>query len=334
MQRRLPALIGAATTLLLSALSVVPVLAGPALSVGEVVVAGFQGSVYRVDPALGSVQLFAQAVHLDAPFNVAASANGRAVFVADQNSGGGSVIRIDLATGIQSTLVSGDSVYAVDAIALGPDGYLYAGRGAGPLGPAAIVRIDPQSGAVTAVSSGGNLSWPRDMEFSADATLYVLEALYVSGGAIGAVLRIDLGTGAQTIVASGGYFQAVQGLGTAANGFIYVVDSFAADRVLKIDAASGQQSIVSENGMMCLPRDVAVERDGNLLVTDGCAAVPCPSGTCVNAAVLRIDSQGGAQTVVASNDGLDDPSGLIIFQGGSVTASRATTWGAVKAAYR
>lgn len=308
---------------------------GPWMQVGNAVVVDFQGSVSNVDRASGLVTLLSGPGQFDVPVNAAISPKGDTLFVADQNAGGGTIFRVSVATGNLSVIVSGAAVNGVGAVALGSDGYLYAGRRAGALGPAAIVRIDRHSGIVVPISSGGLLDWPRDMEFGADGMLYVLEALYVGGGGIGAILRIDLASGAQSIVSSGGSFYGVQGIGTAANGLIYVADYFPKPHIVRVEIASGGQSIVAQDSLMGLPRDVAVERDGSLLVSDCCAAVPCPAGLCGQPAILRIDPSTGIQSVLATGGGMTtDPSGLVIFKGGSVTDVRPTTWGAIKASYR
>jgi DNA-binding beta-propeller fold protein YncE len=315
----------------------VPASAALSIHRDEVVVAEFDRAVHTVEPGTGTVGEVSESGQFDVPFNVAISPDGQSVFVADQNANGGTIFRIDEVPGVQHVVVAGNSVNAVDAIAFGPDGKLYAARRSGPDGPAGIVRVDPGSGAVTPVSLGGKFDWPRDLEFASDGALYVLEALYYDGsgqGGPGAIVRVDLESGAQTVVTSGQFFQGVQGMGSAADGKIYVAQYFAFAQVLEVDIATGAQSLVTQGGSLCVPRDVAVERTGNLLVTDGCALVPCESGDCVRPAVIRVQRMGGAQSVVASGAPLGDLSGLVIFRGGSEAPVRPVSWGRLKAAYR
>lgn len=84
-------------------------------------------------------------------------------------------------------------------------------------GPRELVRIDPVTGNITVLSSGGLFVDPRDLEVAPNGDVLVADAqaLPDTSGARGAIIRVDPVTGAQVVVSSGGYFRQLWGIAIA-----------------------------------------------------------------------------------------------------------------------
>ena len=166
---------------------------------------------------------------------------------------------------------------------------------------AQIVRIDPQSGAQEAVSSGGLLRRPYGIVALPSGPMLVADA---EAGLINIDLRLPAGQ-QQSIVSSGGLLRQPMGLALEAGGTVVVTDS---NRVIRIDPTrwSGNQTLVSTGGSFSTPHAVVVEPSGTILVANQGGGQ----------SMLRVDPRTGSQTVVPGSKTCAN--GMTIDAGGNV----------------
>ena len=169
------------------------------------------GQVLKVTAA-GAVSVLASGVNLNDPNGIAVGADEDAL-VAESgptgtgvgNPADGKVVRVDTNTGAQTlitagllnptglALVPGGSAYVTDngQLADGFDGLLN--------------RVDPRTGAATAIAVGGNLNNPQQLEMDAAGFAVVADAGDDLGSATldGSVFKVDPKTGGQVLVAAG-----------------------------------------------------------------------------------------------------------------------------------
>jgi len=156
-----------------------------------------------------------------------------------------------------------------------------------------VIQVNPNTGAQTLISSGGNLVNPFGITLDAAGQIIVADSAALGGG--GAVIRIDPTTGAQTVVSSGGNFVNPRGVAIDTAGQIIVVDSSGA--VIRIDPTTGAQTVVSSGGEFVNPFGIVIDTAGDLLITDPDALRGGQGG------VIRVDPVTGAQTTVFAGFG-------------------------------
>ena len=119
------------------------------------------------------------------------------ILVADRGSN--AVLAIDPTTGDQSILASGAPFVALSGLTF--DRFrrvIYVtDHGDGMGQPAAIYRVDPESGVISPVSVGGDLVQPESLLVESSR-----QSLLVADGLPGRLIRVELASGAQSIVAS------------------------------------------------------------------------------------------------------------------------------------
>lgn len=212
--------------------------------------------------------------------------------------GPSNILVVDPATGSQRVLSS--AVSFPTGVAFGPSGRLFITD----VNARAIVQLNPDTGAVTTVSSGGNLVSPLGLAIGSNGDFFVLNG----GNAFGAptaVVRVNPQTGAQSVVSSGALLTDPTRLTLEANGDILVTNGrfTGSSGVLRIDPVTGAQSVVTSGGNFFAPTGITVDGNGNILVTELLFA----SG------LVRVDPATGAQTIVSSR-------GLLIGSGGIAVA--------------
>jgi len=127
---------------------------------------------------------------------------------------GAYVIAVDTTTGAQ-TLVKAFGCHALGGIATTPGGMLTVAVGGRP---AKIVQLDPQSGAVTTLSSGGSLKTPQGLAL--DAAGDVLVADSTSG-----VIAVSGEGGQQSPYTSPGALGGATGIAVGPDGALYVSEA-------------------------------------------------------------------------------------------------------------
>jgi hypothetical protein len=144
--------------------------------------------------------------------------------------GGGSyVIAVDTATGAQ-TLVKRFGCRALGGIATTPGGPLIVAVGGSP---AKIVRLDPATGAVATMASGGSLKAPQGLALDASGDVIVADA---SSG----VVAVAATGGDQSPYTAPGAIVGAAGVAVDPSGGIYVTEAGPAPR-LTATAASPQR---------------------------------------------------------------------------------------------
>jgi sugar lactone lactonase YvrE len=308
----------AALILALTLFSAADAAAAVQLGPGDILLADLwpaaSGAALVVDPSTGELTL------LTGAFEVFGGASGIALEPESENvlvliseySGGGSVIRIDPSTGVQTTVASG--LGEVGGIAVEADGYILVTSGQLFGGVNGVIRIDPSTGAKTTVTSGGSFSFPNGIAIESDGSILVADGHAFGGG--GGVIRVNPATGAQTTVSSGGSFVDPFGVAVESSGNILVADAavFASGTgaVIRVDPSNGTQTIVSSGGFFVDPIGIAVEASGDIIVADGTAFSNLPSLD--TGGIFRIDPSTGTQTILAQGPGdvLFNPFGVAV----------------------
>lgn len=216
-------------------------------------------AVLRLDPASGRQTTVSTSGKLKRPFGLAIAANGD-LFITDNAAG---LVRVNPITGTQTFVIECPS-FACDApvrVALAADGQLIGVGGSFTPGAARVVRVDPVTGAFTALSRGGLLSRPIDVGIAGNGDIYVLDNLSIIR------LRFDGASGRwlQSLVSTGGRLRAPAGIAVADSGALYVADL--AGQVLRIDPADGAQSVVASASELINHGSLAIAPNGDLFVT-------------------------------------------------------------------
>lgn len=181
--------------------------------------------------------------------------------------------------------------------ALGTDGH-----------PAAVVRIDPRTGAQTALSTAGLLTDPMGVAVEAAGTLLISDPSAFEGqrGGTAAILRVDPRSGTQTVVSRGGLLATPTALLVTPTGEVVVADPNAFDgcgAILGIDPHAGTQHTLAFGGRLTEPSGLAWGERGTLLVAD-------PFALGDRGAVVQIDPRTGTQTLVHAGGSLLHPIAL------------------------
>jgi sugar lactone lactonase YvrE len=172
---------------------------------------------------------------------------------------------------------------------------------------AAVIRVDPVTGAQTVVSSFGNLVDPAGIAVAPSGAILVAEQHMAAPEGLPALLTVDATTGAQTVVSLGGLFESLRGVVINGVGDALVAQGDSSlNGIIQVDPATGAQSVISSGGSFQDPTGLALDGSGNLVVADQ-----------EGRAVIRVDPIAGSQTVVSSGGSFVGPTGLAIEASGS-----------------
>jgi streptogramin lyase len=230
-----------------------------AIQAGELFVADASASsIFRIDPATGRQVTVAAGDKLILPFGLAVAANGD-LFVTDNHTG---LVRINPITGSQSFIIECPS-FACNApvrVAVAANGQLIGVGGSFSPGADRVVLVDPITGAMTVLSSGGLLSTPIDLGIAINGDVYVLD----TGRIIR--LRFDATTQqwVQSLVSSGGLLRSPGGIAVADNGDLFVADQVG--RVLRIDPGGGAQAAIASASSLINHGSLAIAPNGDIFV--------------------------------------------------------------------
>ncbi len=161
-------------------------------------------------------------------------------------NGAGAVLRIDVETGAQFVVSTGQELVEPRAIAVFP---LVNSPTAAPETFAidresrAVLRVDPATGTATTLSADGLLEQPEALLVAPDGgPVYVADRGVAPAGP-GAVVAIDRDTGAQRIVTSGGNLLDPVDLVLDATGNLLVLDQ-GQNGIVRVEPDTGAQTLV------------------------------------------------------------------------------------------
>jgi sugar lactone lactonase YvrE len=173
-------------------------------------------NLVRIDPTSGQQTLITSSAGFITPTGIAPAVAGN-VFITDEPGGifgtqPGAVWFVNVHTGVQSLVSSGGLFDHPVDLAVEPSGALivvntgtasnnYAGS---------LVRLDPQTGIQTLVSSFPADTGLNKITIGSDGTIYV--GAISNGGTPGRIYAVNPVTGVATIVSSGGSLSLVEGL--------------------------------------------------------------------------------------------------------------------------
>jgi DNA-binding beta-propeller fold protein YncE len=283
--------------------------------------------ILRTDPASGSLVEVSrngpQGTLFRRPYDMAVEADGSLV-VADlgvPNAKDGAIIRVDPLTGVQSLVSSGGEFYDPAGIAVAPDGQLYVVDNRAPDNEGAVIRVDPRTGAQTLVTErrdlpGFNeLDLPFGIALEGDGDLIVTnrvspDQIPANCTPLGKVVRVDPLTGLQFEIADAENIAWPLGVAVAPDGGILVPNecpNFGG--IIRIDPLSGDQVELTPNGeqdVLETPERIAFDPSGALLVSDFNLGPDRDGG------IVRVDPQGGGQTLVRAGDLFNHPLGIAV----------------------
>jgi sugar lactone lactonase YvrE len=270
--------------------------------------------VIRVNPADGARTLLTEEIVTSnvpslAPQGIAVEDNGNLVVVdhvsREGNLRGWRVVRIHPESGMRTVLADttlGDRFPAVlpSDIAVEPNGQLVvADRILGNFGTRGghVVRIAPDSGARTVVSSEGIGNGPL-LRFPGHIALEPDGHLIVADESSPAIIRVDPVTGERTMVSdnmTGGgaaLRDMLQGIAVETSGQLVIVDEFF-PAIVRVTPDTGVRTIISDEHTGSGPtflslQDIAVEATGHLVVIDEFLK-----------AILRVDPLTGVRSIVS-----------------------------------
>jgi len=174
--------------------------------------------IVQVDPNTGAQKLISDGSSggFSVPTGMTA-ATGHNIYVVDepgnvQGSDPGAIWLVNLDSGKQTRLVHGGLLDHPQDIAVEPNGDLIVGNtGSAANGYAgSVIRINPQTGAQTLVSSFGYNTGLDSLDLGVDGRIFV--GAISNGPTPGRIYSVNANTGSQGIVSSGGSISLVEGI--------------------------------------------------------------------------------------------------------------------------
>jgi streptogramin lyase len=304
---------------------------------GQLLVASSRDGIYRVDPIAGTKVLLARM-----PFSefvgLATEPTGD-ILAADSYT----IYRLDPLTGATKSVIrsSGSSSFGpITEIAVDSQGAILVADYRN-----AIFRVDPATGASTAVSvfptRGVGLTFDEDGDIivaTADDSIRRVDPIngvqtvVATGGLVGpfgivldgnqrliiadtsGIVLLDPSAGTENAISTFQGFSPM-GITLGANGDAFVSGSIVAGSleaaVLRIDLNTGEQSLVSAGGKLSNPFGIATEASGDLLVAD-------PGTGLGSGGIIRIDPDTGAQTMVPPDENVFFPFAIAVDSNGDL----------------
>jgi sugar lactone lactonase YvrE len=249
------------------------------------------------------------------------------IVLADNNGSQHVLVRVTPTSPGVATPFATLAGFTVRGIAVDGSGdVLVAGRGTlGGPGLEKILRVDPETGAVSSVTADGQFTLVQDVAVAPDGVIWATEGLSLGGK----VVRVDPATGAQTVVATGGLLRTGVmngpfGIAVAASGDVLVVNRNTVDRgVLRVDpdGFNDYTTVASGTPPFVVPLAVAEEPDGRIVVSDADTVAP---------AIHRIDPSTSPASVVNIAPGINPPLDVAVGDGGAIFAVTATVAATVR----
>ncbi len=178
-----------------------------------------------------------------------------------------------------------------------------------------VVKVDPTSGAVTPLSSGGSFVLPTGLTFDRNGDILVVDrdAFDENGG----VIRIDHVTGIQTVVSNNTISGAAGGkkafgdpiaLDRKGNN-VYVVDyGRKPSDLIKVNLDTGKETVVSEGKNIGDPLGIDTSLSHALIADAGSKK----SDLRLSGGIIDVNLKTGKQTVVATKGDLEDAEDIVV----------------------
>lgn len=169
-----------------------------------------------------------------------------------------------------------------------------------------IVKVDPDTGAQTLISSGGVFQSPFGIAIDAAGKIIV-----ASDAGIISVDPVGAPASNQTVISSFGNFINPRGVTIDAFGNIIVADA-TSDLLIRVDPRTGTQTIISSGGLIAL--GVAIEASGDIIVP-------------IDKEIIRVDPVSGAQTSISKDGIFKNLEGVAIDAAGKLIVTNGSTSG-------
>ena len=218
------------------------------------------GAIIRVDPATGSQTVITSGGGFVNPGGIAIAADG-SLIIADRDAR--TIVRVNPTTGDRTVISSGGLFVSPVSVAIDrATGMLVVADqdafGAPGSGPGAVIRVDPATGAQTAVSSAGLFFNPRGIAIDA-AGRYIVSDGGDSLGP-GQVIRVDSVSGSQTLLSAAGFLGHITGIAIDADGNFLLANEQGGGGagVIRVDHLTGVQTLVSSGGVFSSPTGITI----------------------------------------------------------------------------
>ena len=246
--------------------------------------------------------------------HIAVDLRGR-ILVSDSYAG---IVVIDAVTGTQSIFVSAAALGGTPfGIVAAPDGRLYVTL----FRPGRILRLDPDTGVPSVVTSGGLLDSPSGLAIGPDGQLYVAESWLPLRGSI---VRVDPNSGAQELVATSGEFTYPFDIAVK-DGVVWTLQrGFTDGRGGCFEETRLSDGTSTHSGLStyCRAKGIAIAGDGTIAFSD-CIPLDIVCSTLIT----------GRSTGGATLSGLGGPLAAVP-DGVKPTPTRNSSWGHLKSIYR
>ena len=118
---------------------------------------GGSGALLKVNPGSGNQSFAAKGGHLDDPYGMTVTDNGKTAYLADAS--GNRIVRVTVKTGKQKVVAHAGKLDDPTGVALGLDGKLYVVNDSSK--KPSVLKVNPDNGNQKVFASGGKLSAPE-----------------------------------------------------------------------------------------------------------------------------------------------------------------------------
>lgn len=173
-----------------------------------------------------------------------------------------------------------------------------------------VEAVNPETGAHTPISTGGNFVFPAGVTFDGDGNILVVDR-DAFAGEDGGVIRIDKTTGAQTVVsnnaisdAAGGQQRFADPIAIDSKGnFAYVTDyGGKPSRVIKVNLTTGKATLLSGGKNIGDPLGIDTGLSKALVADAGSSK----SNLRLSGGLVQVDLDSGKQKVIAGKGDFPD----------------------------
>jgi hypothetical protein len=285
------------------------------------------GLILQVNPNTGAQSVWASGGFLDQPTSLAFDGKGNLIVSDFENGYTGAIIRINLASGQQTEVATGNWMAGTTSVNVEQAGTYVAlndNSVDNPPSPS-VVRIDPSTGAQSVIvsapaNSGSPLALPNHSVLDANGNILCTNAADDDGTT--GVLKINSQSGAVSVVSSGGNFNTIAPSGilidpsNSQNLLVSCEDYISPSQsdLLSVNIATGAQTVLATGGPLLAPIAIADDPSGDVFVSNFAHAYTAPGSfttSFTTASIVRIDPVTGKETVVSSGGNLVTPQGML-----------------------